>query len=76
MNSFLYTFHKFLKVSKFLEQGLVSQELDIFVVIEGLIGSATFVHFLIVIGFMWVDALQNTQSSVWMCKSIVNTTVL
>lgn len=74
--SFLYMFHKFLEVPKFLKQRLVSQELDIFVVIEGLVGSATFVHFLIVIWFMGVDALQNTQSSVWTCKSIMNTTVL
>lgn len=62
--SFLHSFHKLLEISKFLQQRLVGQELNIFVVVEGPVGCAALVHLLVVIRFMWVDAFQNTQPSV------------
>ena len=55
----------YLVLYKFPNDGLVQEEPDVFKQIECAGSCGTFVHLLLVLGFMRVDALQNAQASVW-----------
>ena len=50
------------KVSEFLQKRLVGEELDVLYVVVRLVCSAAMVYLLLVLGLVWVDALEYTQT--------------
>ena len=61
--SLLHFLHEGLEVTELLQQRLVGQVLDVLGVVVCSVGGAPFVHLLEAFWLMWVDALQDTQTS-------------
>lgn len=52
-----------LVLSELADDGLVQEEADVFEQVEGPLGRGALVDLLLVFGFMWVNSLQDAQSS-------------